>query len=123
MDKEQTLQAFFESFGWKAYDENTVPDGAEMPRITYMMATDSLGNPISMAASLWDKSYSWETVTRKKDEIAEAITFMYPPAMAFDHGRIYISPGTPFAQRMNDPADGMIRRMYLNFEVEFFSAY
>ena len=54
-DKEQTIHDFFNSFTWKAYDENTVPDDAEMPRITYGLATDSLDQVVSIAISLWDK--------------------------------------------------------------------
>lgn len=123
MDKEQTLQAFFESFGWKAYDENKLPDDAEMPRITYGLATDSLGQPISIAISLWDRSFSWASVTQKAHEIGRAIMLMHPPAIKCDEGRIYISPGTPFTQRMNEPSDDFIRRLYINLEVEFFTAY
>lgn len=121
MDKEQTIHAFFSSFGWKAYDETLLPDDAEMPRITYGLATDSLGHPVSMAFSLWDKSYSWKTVTEKAQEIADAITFMHPPAIKCDSGRIYITPGSPWTQRMSEPTDDTIRRLYLNLEVEYFT--
>lgn len=122
MDKEQTMHDFFSSFGWKAYDENTVPDDAEMPRITYGLSTDSLDNVVSIAISLWDKSYSWASVTHKAQEISEALTFMHPPAIPCEGGRIFIKPGTPFTQRMSDSSDSMIRRLYINLEVEFFTA-
>jgi len=121
MDKEQAMHAFFSSFGWKAYDETLLPDDAEMPRITYGLVTDSLDRPVSMAFSLWDKSYSWASVTQKAHEISEAITFMHPPAIPCDGGRIYITPGTPFTQRMSEPSDDTIRRLYINLEVEYFT--
>lgn len=123
MNKEQALQDFFESFTWKAYDESTVPDDAEIPRITYSVATDSLDTTLSMTCSLWDKSYSWESVTLKAKEIAQRLYTMHPPAIAFDTGRIYITPGTPFAQRFTEQSDDTIRRILINFEVEYFSAY
>ena len=123
MNKEQALQAFFESFKWAAYDENTVPDDASLPRITYMMATDSLDNPLSMTISLWDRSYSWESVTLKAKEISKALYEMYPPTISCDEGRIHLRPGMPFAQRMIDSSDSMIRRIYINLEVEYFTAY
>lgn len=123
VNKEQALQEFFEGFGWPVYDEGTIPDGAPLPRITYMMASDSLDSPLSVTASLWDRSYSWKSVTEKKDEIAAYLYMMDPPTVPFTGGRIYIWPGKPFSQRMIESSDGMIRRLYLNFEVEYFSAY
>jgi hypothetical protein len=48
---------------------------------------------------------------------------MNPPSIKFDGGRLYIAKGNPFAQRMADPNDDMIRRMYLNIQAEFLSAY
>lgn len=123
MDKEQALQAFWGGFGWKAYDEATVPDDAEIPRITYSVSVDSLDRPVLLTASLWDKSYSWESVTKKSKQIAKALRDMYPPAFAFDDGRIYLTPGQPFAQRMSDSNDDSIRRIYLNIEAEYFSDY
>lgn len=120
-DKEATLQDFFSSFTWNAYDENTVPDDATMPWITYGLVTDSLDHPVSMAISLWDKGYSWASVTQKAQEISHALTFMNPPALPCQGGRIYIKPGTPFTQRMADSSDSMIRRIYINLEIEYFT--
>ena len=123
MNKEQALHAFWSSFDWPAYDEGTVPDDASLPRITYSVVTDSIDSQIMLTASLWDKSYSWESVTLKKDEIAQTIARMHPPAIKIDDGRMYITPGNPFAQRMSDSNDDSIRRLYLNLEVEFFTAF
>lgn len=122
MDKAQALDNFWNSFGWSAYDENTVPDDADMPRITYSMASDSLGNAVSVAASLWDRSMSWAEITQKAEDISEYITKMHPSAVKIDNGRMYLTKGSPFAQRMADP-DDTIRRIYLNVNVEFFTEY
>ena len=122
MDKVQALHNFWSSFEWKAYDEGTVPGDAGYPRITYNVVTDSLDRPLAMYASLWDYGTSWERVTKKSAEISEAIDTLYPPAIAFDDGRIYITRGTPFAQRMTDEND-MVRRIYINITTEFFSAH
>lgn len=123
MDKEQALHAFWNGFGWAAYDEGTVPDDAPIPRITYSVSVDALDRPVMLTASLWDKSYSWETVSKKAAEIAKALRDMYPPAFPFDEGRIYLTPGQPFAQRMSDSNDDSIRRIYLNLEAEYFSDF
>lgn len=122
MDKAQTLHAFWSSFGWPAYDEGTVPDDATYPRITYKASTDELGNPQALYASLWDRGTSWSRISKMSDTIAEAIKKMRPPAIKFDNGRLFITKGTPFAQRMTDE-DDMVRRIYINVTVEYFSAY
>lgn len=121
MDKAQTIQAFWSSFGWPAYDEGTVPDDATYPRITYNVVEDELDRPVSMYASLWDRGTSWYNVSVKSSQIADALNKMHPPAIQFDGGRVYITKGTPFAQRMVDE-DDMVRRIYLNITTEYFSA-
>ena len=123
MDKAQALQNFWESFDIPAYDETILPDDAKMPYITYATTTDSLGNVVNMYASLWYHSTSWKEISIKTEQIAKSIVEMQPPAIKFDGGRLYIAKGTPFAQRMTDPSDNMIRRMYLNIQAEYLSAY
>lgn len=123
MDKYQAIDNFWNSFGWTAYDEGTVPEDAAMPRITYSVVTDSLDNPVMIPASLWDKSYSWENISKKADEIAQRLSTMNPPSIKIDSGRLYLTKGSPYAQRMQEPSDDTIRRMYLNVDAEFFTAY
>lgn len=123
MDKAQALQTFWESFGIPAYEQTTVPESATMPYITYSVSTDSLDNVVNMYASVWYHSTSWEDISKKTEQIARYIVGMNPPSIKFDGGRLYIAKGTPFAQRMTDPNDDMIRRMYLNIQAEYLSAY
>ena len=122
MDKSQAIDSFWNSFGLPAYDENTVPDDAAIPRITYTVETDSLDNVISLNASIWYRSKSWADISKKAEEIGEYIAKMIPPSIPIDNGRLYITKGSPFAQRMTDPDDS-IRRIYLNIEAEFFTAF
>ena len=123
MDKFQAIHNFWSSFEWPAYDETIVPEDAGMPRITYSVSTDSLGNPVMIPASLWDRSTSWENISKKADEISQAIESKSPPAIKVDNGRVYITKGSPYAQRMAEPSDTMIRRIYLNVNAEFFTSY
>lgn len=116
MNKAQAIQTFFESFGIPAYEESTVPDDAVMPYITYSMASDSIGHPIAMAASVWDKTYLWSRVSQIVDSISDALVQV--KAIPLDVGYIYITRGTPFAQRMVDE-DDTIRRVYINLMVEY----
>ena len=122
MDKSQAIDNFWNRFGLPAYDENTVPDDAALPRITYSVETDSLDNQLLLTASIWYRSKSWKDASKKAEEIGEYITKMMPPTIQIDTGRLYIAKGTPFAQRMTDPDDS-IRRILLNIDAEFLTAY
>jgi formylmethanofuran dehydrogenase subunit A len=76
-----------------------------------------------MSASIWYRSTSWKDVSDKAEEIAEYIVKMAPPSIEIDNGRLYISKGTPFAQRMSEPSDDMVRRIYININAEFLTAF
>lgn len=116
MNKAQAIQAFWESFGVPAYEESTVPDDVVMPYITYSMVADSIGHPIPMTGSIWDKAYSWETISQIADSISDGLVQV--KSVPLDVGYIYITRGTPFAQRMTDE-DDTIRRIYINLMVEY----
>lgn len=120
MDKAQALHQFFSSFGWTAYDENTVPDDAKLPYITYEVETDNIGTTVYLSASLWTRSTSWAAVTQKAQQIADELN-QGGNTIIFDDGVVWITQGSPFAQRMADD-DDTIRRIMLNFAVEFLSA-
>lgn len=122
MNKEQAIHKFWNSFGISAYDENTVPDGLEFPYITYSVSTDSLGNALTLYANIWDRSTSWERATLKAEEIAQFIGYGHH-LESFNGGYVYITKGTPFAQRMSEPGDDMVRRIYINVEAEFLCEY
>lgn len=126
MNKEQTIYCFWSSFGWKAYDEGTVPDNAMTDNngryITYSVATDSIGNDLLLTASLWNRSTSWENLDEKTDEIARYIETEMPPSIKLDNGRLKIRKGTPFAQRMTDEDDS-IRRVVINIIAEYLTEY
>lgn len=120
MTKEKALHEFWSSFGWAAYDENTVPDNTQLPYITYPVAVDSIGTNVALSASLWMRSKSWVGVTEKADEINQYIG-MGGIMVHYDGGAVWIRRGQPFIQRMSDEDDG-IRRIYINITAEFESA-
>lgn len=123
MTKEQAIQHFWSSFGIPAYDEQTVPADAVMPYITYRVATDSFERVVNLNASIWYRSTSWADVSAKSAEIARAIGQYGFTKLKLDNGYMWMVKGTPFAQRMSDPSDDMIRRVYLNVQAEFLTAY
>lgn len=117
VDRFQAIHSFFSSFGLTAYDENTVPDGASPPYLTYSVSVSALNEPVPLSASLWYRSTSWADISQKAEQISDAVGY-HGVIVPFDNGRIFISRGTPFAQRMSDQND-TIRRIYLNFTFEF----
>lgn len=117
MTKEKAYHAFLASFGWPVYDENTVPDDAVLPRITYNLSDAEFGAPVAMSVNLWNRSTSWASVTGKADEIYRIIS-LGGKLIPYDRGYIWVKRGQPFSQRMADENDS-IRRIYINLEVEY----
>ena len=124
MNKWEALQEFWSSFGWDAYDENSVDTGAfspSLPYITYAAQIGYVGQILSLTASLWDKSTSWKSVSDKADEISGRIGYGYE-LVKVDGGYLYLTQGQPFAQRMSDPEDSEIKRIYIILNAEFLTA-
>ena len=120
MDKDQALHSFWSGFGLPAYDSQTVPQDAQLPYITYETTTDSLGNALTLTNSLWYRSTSWVDISRKSSEIAQSLEG--GKVIKIDGGYLWLFKGTPFAQRMSDPDDS-IRRIVINVQAEFLTAY
>lgn len=117
MNKEQSLQSFWESFNIPAYDETSVPDDAQMPYITYSVATGSLEDVIGLTATIWYRSTSWKDITIKKDEIAESIG-VGGKIIKLNNGYAWLCRGNTFAQRIASE-DTMVRAYYLQLNAEF----
>ena len=117
MDKIQALNSFWNSFNLIAYDDSTVPEEAQLPYITYSVGEDEFGYPVSLTASIWYRSKRWDEITNKLNEISRAIG-RGGKMIPYDGGAIWITKGSPFAQRVRDEDDS-IRRIFINIEVEF----
>lgn len=118
MNKMQALHNFWSSFDLKAYDENSVPDNVVLPYITYESSSDFFGNSVAQTASLWYRDSSWVNITQKEQEISNAIT-RGGKIIPYDDGAIWIQRANPWAQRLEESGDDMIRRIVLNVTVEF----
>jgi hypothetical protein len=121
MTKESCIYGFISGFGPAAYEASAVPTGGDAPAFpytTYSLPIGAFGEELSMTVSLWYRSYSWAEALAKADEISRRIGrsgVMLP----CDGGGIWIRRGVPFAQTMGDPADDMIKRVYINLTVEY----
>lgn len=118
--KAEAIHTFWNGFGLLAYEENTVPEDAELPYITYQLVTDSFENEVPISGSLWYRSESWAEINAKTNEIAEEL--YNGVLIECDTGIIWLKRGVPFAQNMSD-TDDTIRRKYLNLIAEYLTAY
>ena len=121
MDEWSALNAFWNSFGLDAYDENTVPDDAEMPYITYQASVGGLDENVMLSASLWYRSQSWSDISQKSKQIGNSIGGGI--GVSYTGGRLWIVKQIPFATRMSDPDDTGVRRILLQVNAEFQSAF
>lgn len=125
MDKWEGLQSFWESFGIPAYDENSVPDDATMPYITYQAAVGGFEDIVPLSASVWYYGTSWKDASQKVDEISRRLAGW--TLVKLDDGQyIFLAKqrDSQFAQRMADEADNdLVKRIYLTLFAEFFTRY
>ena len=121
MTKAAAIYQFWNSFGLKAYEENTVPDDADFPYITYQLVTDSFDYEIPLTASIWYRSESWTDINAKTEEVSQKIS-RGGKIIPCDGGAIWLKRGQPFAQSMGDESDNLIKRKYLNITAEYMTA-
>ena len=121
MTKASAIYQFWNIFGLTAYEENTVPDDATFPYITYQLVTDSFGREIMLTASIWYRSESWTAINAKTEEISQKIS-RGGKIISCDGGAIWLKRGQPFSQNMGDESDDLIKRKYLNVTAEFITA-
>lgn len=122
MTKAAAIYQFWSGFGLTAYEENTVPEDAAFPYITYQLVTDSFDREVAVTASLWYRGESWTAINAKTEEISAHIG-LGGKIIKCDGGRIWIKRGQPFAQNMGDESDDLIKRKYLNVTIEYFTAH
>ena len=121
MTKAAAIYQFWNSFGLTAYEENSVPDDATFPYITYQLVTDSFDREIPLTVSIWYRSESWTGINAKTEKISQKIS-RGGKIIPCDGGAIWLKRGQPFAQSMGDESDNLIKRKYLNITAEFMTA-
>lgn len=123
MNKWLALNEWFESFGVKAYQEQTVSEKAVLPYIAYESAFGSFDNsPIALTFSYFERSTNWQGCYTMSETISADIG-RWGKRLVVDDGYIVIQRGTPFAQPMDDiGGDDTIRRMVFNIDVFFFTS-
>lgn len=120
MNKWQALDEFWNSFDIPAFEQSTVPEDETLRGdfyITYEAVTDSLDRAVPMSASIWKlNTTKWDEISQKAEQVSDALVQV--KTIPLDVGYLYITRGTPFAQRMSDENDN-VRRIYLNIMAEY----
>lgn len=107
----KALQSFFSSFDIPAYEENTVPDGAVLPYITYEVVNPDWRTATTVSANVWYAGTSLEPILSKVDEIAEKIGEGYQIPVE-SGGCVWLYKDTQFAQMVSTDNDN-IKVVYL----------
>lgn len=128
MDKAQALYNFWSGFDWPAlneqgnYDEVNMADlGVDDRYIMYEVQTGDFTADIALTASLFHRSMSDETVSRKAKEIEEYIG-IGGKVIPIDGGYLWVKRRNPFSQPMRDESNPDWRRTIINISVEFLTA-
>lgn len=122
MDKQQAYYSLWSRFGIPAYDENRIPEEAELPYITYQVILDDLDGPINPMATLWYRDTSWTRIDAKLAEMSRYIDDMDTIPLN-EGGYMYVTKGTSWARRTSDPDDKTVIGYRLNLQVEFLTKY
>lgn len=125
MNKAQAINGFFLLFGVPAYEENSVPDGAELPYITYQLIDGFFGNEQPIAASIWAVDGNGRSALKSVVDKGYEIGAKLGRGGVFikcDGGMIWLKRGEPFSQIMGDAESGAIKRNYINLTAEFLTA-
>ena len=122
MTKEQALHQFWNSFGWIAYEEYSVPPKEEVvfPYITYQVVTGSFDSEFVLVNSLYDNSTSMGYLNVKADEIVKTLgrNGVY---LDCDSGTIWIKGGdtVKVSNYLGDSTNPNIKRKLINITVEY----
>lgn len=118
MDKQQALNKFWsEASGLVAYEENSIPDEAQLPYQTYQTIIDGLDYAVFPVAHTWDRKISWEALDAVQKRIEAYIG--RGKTIKMDEGYLYICKGSPFSQRVSDENDSSIKGYLYNIQVEY----
>lgn len=115
------VYAFLASFGIPAYASASVPEDAEMPYLTYDLATGSFGDgEVTLTVSVWYRTSSEAEPNAKAEEIRQAVG-MGGRVLRYDGGAVWVKRGSPWCQSVTDE-DNTVKRRYINITLEYLTA-
>lgn len=123
MTPEAAIQEFFEQFGIAVYAATATPSEAAFPYLTYELVEGEWLQPeVNMPVNLWFRT--------SKEKIPNEMVRKFSKAIGkggclvkCDGGTLWLKKGTPWAQAIRvEGDDEMIKRRYLNINVEYLVA-
>ena len=124
MDNWQAQHAFWTSFGWPAYDDQTTfteGDQPAYPHITYESADGDFGAEMQLSIHLWDRSGSWAGIKQKAAAVKAALK-EGGVKLNTDSGQIWlkIPDGVNFSRPFaTGSSDELVKRIMINVSAEF----
>lgn len=116
-NKYQALHNFYSSFGVSAYEENSVPETAKLPYITYEVITSEFGGEnIALSCQIYDKSNSLTRLNQLTEQLSERLRGGFK--LICDDGYIMLYRGEPFAQT-RPTGDETVKAKYINISADY----
>lgn len=116
----QALNAYLNGFGLDAYAEDTVPDNAELPYITYRVVEPEWNRKTTFYVIVWYRTTSNAVVLEKSDQITGDI--FDGKKLPFDGGVLMLWPESPKVQIMVNQNDKTVRGAYINLSMNSYHA-
>lgn len=121
MTPEAAIHQFLAGFGMPAYATASVPDEAAFPYLTYDLVIPDYDEVATMTVDVWYRTTSEAEPNAKVREIGRAIGHG-GVILECDDGAVWLTKGSPWAQAVSvAEEDDMVKRRYLNVNVEFFT--
>lgn len=112
----QAIDTFLSGFGLPVWQVGTVPEGTQLPYITYSLSVPEWNQKASMYVQVWDRTNSNAGIIEIADQITQAIG---PGAIiGHDGGYLAIWPESPLIQIMTD---GDFRSAYINLSINAYN--
>lgn len=118
----QAQDAFWNSFGIPAYDDQTAEPGIGYPHITYESFSGQINQSTSLSVNLWYRDSSWAAIKNKAEEIRMALK--NGKVEKINNGYLWIKMpesaafARPFASGGDD---ALIKRILITVECEALS--
>lgn len=116
----KALTDFFNSFGIPAYNENAIPETAELPYITYPLREPEWDRKTTFWVNVYYRNAdsNLDSLT-KADEIVQAISNGI--RLPIEGGYVVLWPETPLVQSM--PPNNDVRAAYINLSMNAYHEY
>lgn len=117
MTKDKALFEYFNNF-MQAYPATSVPEETKFPWISYEYVSGAFGDgDYTMTVNMWHYTESEAIPNKAADDFRHYIESN--DTIKCDEGRIWIKPGTPWCQALNDTTNPSIKRRIIYIDLEY----